>query len=270
MQSESAALREAATAYKHNLFCSPRLPNDSVPEVIKRFQFTSAKNLLAGSYLPPKFCAPLDPFSTNNILSGASMRLLSLLGALVLTIAFGITSASAAGNHNGEAANLKITITFLEQEGITTTSSAGTYFDMGGTDTKFRDDLIYPSLYWGTFPAYWGNAGDVMHFKVDIANTETKGGHSYKISVEAISNVLTTEGGLGMQIGNINTWTVTDLGPGQSTTVFGEITFPEDGTPEGLDVTRIRVLHLNNSDNPDAGLIKVATGVWCPPASNNG
>lgn len=61
-------------------------------------------------------------------------------------------------------------------------------------------------------------------------------------------------------------WTIPSVAPGETKIVEGTIRIPNDASlPSGLDVTKVRVFHLNNGANNNAGFIKEETATWCPP-----
>jgi hypothetical protein len=260
--------------------------------------------------------------------------------ALAATLLFSLASHAAAcgadehkcaaGESKREAANISVTVDFLDPICWTTTNALGTTYNFIADGSSF-EPKVYPPLYWGSFPGYY--YGTTMRFTVTLKNTagegkkskahedEGEGGHSrdkrseehqdvddrlfahdqefrrcerpgaggckprsgdggrqgqpdrhgksFQVKVQAISNVLEVDGGIGQQIGEIQEWTVEGLAPGQTQTLAGSLLILGDNLPSGLDLTRIRVLRLNGDDDAD-DLIKVSSFVWCPPptASN--
>jgi hypothetical protein len=126
---------------------------------------------------------------------------------------------------------------------------------------------VYPSQYWGTFPLYF--VGTSMNFLIALTNTAAKGNKSFKVRIEAVHRVLEASGALGAQLAPPQTWTVESLAPGETKTLPGSAFIPYDpNLPSGLDITKVRILHLNEGANSDAGLIKESVAVWCPPPVN--
>lgn len=183
-----------------------------------------------------------------------------LLSALFLGPAVG---ASAAGLHVGEASKIEARVEFLAPSGETYTGKTGITYTSGGW--SYHEDKVYVPSLWGSFPLYF--VGQNMRFKVTLTNHTQKGNKTFKVRVQARNHVLETDGSEGMELAPQKTWIVSDLGPGQSKSQeFSIYIAPDPNLPSGLDVTRIRILHLNEGANEDAGLIKEATAVWCPPA----
>jgi hypothetical protein len=177
----------------------------------------------------------------------------------VIALATAATSAWGAGAHQGEAAKIATSVQFLDPAGWTTTDATGTTYVFRRTTFEPK---IYPSLYRGTFPGYY--YGSTMRFTVSVANTAAMGAKPLRVSVQAVSSVLETDGSLGQQLGDTQEWIIDGLAPGQSTTLAGSVTIVGDDIPSGLDLTRIRIRHLNNG-SADAALIATADAVWCPP-----
>lgn len=188
----------------------------------------------------------------------AKLRVLSSL----LTVAVASTAAIGAGRHAGEAGKIQAHVSFLNPSGHTTADSSGITYRVGGW--SFHENKVYPPAYWGTYPLYF--MGHTMRFSVALTNTATQGKKSFKVRIQAINRVLETNGALGMVIAPAQDWTVDSLRPGETRTLQGSIHIPLNrNLPSGLDVTKIRILHLNQGSNPDAGLIKEVIAVWCPP-----
>lgn len=169
----------------------------------------------------------------------------------------------AAGEHRGEAGKIEATVSFLNPYGQTTTDSTGITYRAGGW--AYHENKIYPSAYWGTFPLYF--VGTTMSFSVSLTNTAANGNKSFRIRVQALNHVLETSGAMGMEIASPKEWIVESLAPGETKTLQGSIYIaPNPNLPSGLDITKIRILHLNEGQNADAGLIKEEVAIWCPPS----
>jgi hypothetical protein len=83
--------------------------------------------------------------------------------------------------------------------------------------------------------------------------------------VNAQSFVMETSGFAGQRLAAPVDWVVESLAPGERKTLEGDVYIPLDpNLPSGLDVTKVRVYHLN-SGAEGAALIKEETAVWCPP-----
>lgn len=171
--------------------------------------------------------------------------------------------AAAAGAHVGERDKIQAQVSFLSPSGQTTTDASGITYRSGGW--SYHESKVYPSRYWGTFPLYF--VGQTMSFSVTLSNTAPQGNKPFKVRVEVLNNVLETTGAPGMQLAPPQEWLVQDLRPGQSQTrQFSIYLAPNPALPSGLDVTKVRILHLNEGADADAGLIKEEIAVWCPPA----
>lgn len=175
-------------------------------------------------------------------------------------------SAQAAGVHQGEAGKIQAQVTFVGPAGETVTDASGTRYTMNGSVFD-QEPKIYPAKYWGTFPLYF--VGTSMNFLVTLTNTAVLGNKSFKVRIEAVHRVLETSGAWGAQLAPPQTWTVESLAPGETKTLPGSAFIAYDPKlPSGLDITNIRILHLNSGADGDAGLIKEAAAVWCPPPVN--
>lgn len=184
-----------------------------------------------------------------------------LLFAALAVLLLPVASVSAAGNHEGEASKITAMVTFVNPALWTTTNAQGTYYRFFSGWTLF-EPKVYQPQYWGTFPGYFLNS--TMHFTVTLTNTAAKGNKPFTVRVQALSNVLETDGTLGLPIGAGQEWVVAKLLPGETRTLSGTVVIAGP-LPSGLDITRIRIAHLNNGTDADAGLIKVESAVWCPP-----
>ena len=172
------------------------------------------------------------------------------------------TTAMGAGRHVGEAGKIQAQVAFLSPSGQTTTDATGITYRVGGW--SFHENKVYVPAYWGTFPLYF--MGQTMRFAVTLKNTSAKGKKSFKVRIQALNRVLETSGALGMEIAPPQEWIVDALRPGESVTrQFSIFIAPNPNLPSGLDVTKIRILHLNQGSNSNAGLIKEEIAVWCPP-----
>jgi hypothetical protein len=198
---------------------------------------------------------------------------LGLIASLTLALPMAAEGAQVAASPTdttdgtGEAAKLDVSIQFLAPQLTTIVSDQGTDF----VGVFFDHSLTYPPSLYGSYPGYF--IGTTMRFQVTITNTTTNGNKTFKLTVRAASNAINSpDGSDGVAIGTPQEWSVTDLGPGQTQVITGQVDLTGSDIPIGLDVTRISVFHPNDGA-PTAGLIKVQTGVWCPPpaapTSNN-
>jgi len=171
------------------------------------------------------------------------------------------------GRHWGEASKLEARVEFLHQRGYTVTDRFGIHYHFYGL--VFSEPKIYPSYLHGIrYPLYF--LGQTMRFRVHLKNTSKKGGKKFKVRVNAVNYVLETSGFSGQVIAPGQDWIVKDLRPGEKRVLKGEIYIsPDQNLPSGLDVTKVRIFHLNNGSNTNAGFIKEATAVWCPPDMQN-
>lgn len=104
-----------------------------------------------------------------------------------------------------------------------------------------------------------------MSFTVTLTNRTAQGNKSFKVRVRALNQVLETNGSPGTELAPAQEWAVDSLGPGESRTLSGSVYIaPDPNIPSGLDLTRVRVYHLNNG-SPEAGFIREDAAVWCPP-----
>lgn len=183
----------------------------------------------------------------------------------LLFLALGLSfpqSAFAAGAHKGEESKVQAVVTFNHPLGSTTTNASGTFYDFGGY--QIFEPKVYPSEYFGTFPLYF--VDDFMHYSIAVSNTAPKGGKKFKLKITAVHRVLQTDGSLGMQVSPTQEFIVDDLRPGETRMINASAFIPmQDGLESGLDMTTIRIQHLNNGAD-DAALIKECTAVWCPPS----
>jgi len=184
------------------------------------------------------------------------MRRTGLGVALVL----GLAGAAWAGA--GEADKLDVHVEFLAPAGFTTTDPTGIHYHFYGM--VFSEPKIYPTWTFGRdYPLYF--MGDTMRFRVHLTNIAPRGQKSFKVRVAAHSHVMETSGFAGRLLAAPGEWVIESLAPGERKTVEGEVYIPLDPTlPSGLDVTKVRVFHLN-SGREGAALIKEETAVWCPP-----
>ena len=169
----------------------------------------------------------------------------------------------AEGLHTGERDKLDVRVEFLDQRGFTTTDISGITYHVYGWE--FHEAKIYPpSTYGKEYPLYF--MGETMRFKVLLTNTAEKGSKSFKIRVNAVNYVMETTGFGGQVLAPAQDWIVPALGPGETQILQGEIRIPNDPTlPSGLDLTKVRIYHLNNGENTGAAFIMEETATWCPP-----
>lgn len=185
------------------------------------------------------------------LLRGMLVLLLSIAGA-----------AQATGKHIGEQPKIDAQVTFLNPAGETTADATGTLFRAGSW--QMRLPIIYPEQYWGTVPLFF--LGQVMDFSVTVTNTTKRGQKPFRLRVEAVSRVLHEDGTQGVEIIPTQEWTIDWLEPGESRTLFAKVLLvPRPDLPSGLDLTTIRLFHLNQGEDDDAALIKEVRAVWCPP-----
>ncbi len=189
------------------------------------------------------------------------MTKVSAVAALIALL--GTAPVKAAGRHVGEAGKIHASVEFLSPSGQTTTDATGITYRSGGW--SFHESKVYVSRFWGTFPLYF--IGQTMRFRVTLRNTAAKGKKPFNIRIEALNNVLDTNGTPGMQLAAPQNWSIANLRPGQSISrEFSIYLAPNPNLPSGLDVTKVRILHGNRGTNPNAGLIKESLAVWCPPS----
>jgi hypothetical protein len=192
------------------------------------------------------------------------MRKQFTVAAVILALSCVVPCRSwTEGLHNGEVDKLQVSVEFLNPLGYTTTHPDGIryhYYGMVAYEPK-----IYPvSTYGKKYPLYF--IGGTMGFRVTVSNTAPKGGKPFKVRVNAVNYVLETTGFSGGMIAPGQDWIVDSLKPGETRVVTGSIVIPADtDLPSGLDVTKVRVFHLNNGENDNAGFIKEETATWCPP-----
>jgi hypothetical protein len=187
----------------------------------------------------------------------------SLAALLFMAVPSGVF---AAGNHNCEAGKIMASVAFTNPAGTTYTDASGIRYTLNGW-TFAGEPKVYPQAYWGQYPLYF--VGTSMTFMVNLTNMAPMGQKSFKIRVQALNNVLETNGSLGMQIAPPQEWIVSDLKPGETRNLPGSIFIPfNPNMPSGLDITKIRISHVNEGANDDAALIKEEIAVWCPPPAN--
>lgn len=166
------------------------------------------------------------------------------------------------GFHYGEDDQIKAEVIYKDPYGHTTTDYRGIYYHVYGR--VFHEPKIYPSWTYGKkYPLYF--MGLPMRFEVHLTNTMRKGGKKFRLRIQAVNYVMETSGFAGQIIAPGQEWIVESLLPGETKVVHGEILIPTADLPSGLDVTKIRIFHLNNGKNQSAGFIKEETAVWCPP-----
>ncbi|MEK7382548.1 MAG: hypothetical protein AAB262_04600 [Elusimicrobiota bacterium] len=172
--------------------------------------------------------------------------------------------ARAAGRHNGEADKIRATIIFINPYGQTTADGSGTTYNIPQWNWRYYDSsLIYAPQCRGTVPLYI--VGLPMSFDVTLTNLAPHGDKPFKIRVQALSNVLETSCSAGQSLGS-QEFLVEDLRPGETRTLHYSLNINDPNLPSGLDVTKIRILHLNQGNNEDAGVILESSAYWCPPS----
>jgi hypothetical protein len=193
------------------------------------------------------------------------VRLLSVCFIFITSLTLALPRAAAeSGNHTGENADLSTSIVFLAPQLTTITDGFGTSFGIGSP----RDPaFIYPQAFWGSYPGYY--IGQTMQFQVTLSNTADHGNKTFKLTVRSQSNAVELDGSDGVAIGAPQEWSIDALAPGQTQVITGSVSITGANIPVGLDITRISILHPNQGGDPTAGLIKVQTGVWCPPPAGN-
>lgn len=197
------------------------------------------------------------------------------MGKMLVVTAFIISTGignmaflSAQGNHFGEEQDLHISVEYLGSSGYTTTDYKGIHYHFYGM--VFDELKIYPSWTYGQkYPLYF--MGQDMNFRVTIKNIKEKGAKPFKIRVHAANFTMNTDGFAERIIAPPSQWIVESLRPGESKVIEGSINIPIDPTlPSGLDFTAIRVFHMNNGHDQNAGFIKEFRSVWCPPDIQTG
>lgn len=189
------------------------------------------------------------------------MRLATLLGTAIALLPL---NGLASGRHTGEAERLEIRVEFLNPSGQTTTDGSGITYGVPQWGWRYFEPKVYPAAYWGTFPLYF--VGQTMSFNVTLTNTTRQGNKRFKVRVQALNHVLETSGAEGMEIASPQEWVVDSLAPGETRILNGSIYIaPNPNLPSGLDLTRVRVFHVNAAANENAGLISEDVAVWCPP-----
>lgn len=184
--------------------------------------------------------------------------------AVLIVSGFWVSSAYGAGQHSGEVDKIRAVVNFLTPSGQTTTDASGITYRAPAYNFQSFEPKVYPPAYWGTYPLYF--VGQTMNFTVTLTNTAASGNKKFKVRVQALNNVLEISGSVGRPLGSPQEWTVEDLRPGESRTLNGSVYIAPDPTlPSGLDLTKIRISHLNEGNNQDAGLILEDFAVWCPP-----
>ncbi|MBI4061255.1 MAG: hypothetical protein HY403_07475 [Elusimicrobia bacterium] len=182
----------------------------------------------------------------------------------VLALSFlAVAPALHAGQHVGEADKIEANVVFNGPSGQTTTDASGITYRAPQWNWQFFEPKVYPPEYRGTYPLYF--VGQTMSFTVTVKNKTTQGNKSFKIRVKALNHVLETNGSPGMELAAPQEWSVDSLGPGETRTLNGSVYIaPNPNLPSGLDLTRVRIYHLNNG-SPEAGFIREDVAVWCPP-----
>jgi len=190
------------------------------------------------------------------------MKSLTILGFFV-ALSVVPRTLRAEGLHIGEADKLSISVEFLNPLGYTTTDETGIQYHYYGM--VISEPKIYPpSTYGKQYPLYF--VGGTMKFRVTLKNIAEKGAKPFKIRVNAVNYVMETTGYAGMIIAPGQDWVVQELRPGETKVVEGSIYIPYNpDMPSGLDVTKVRVFHLNNGADSNAAFIKEETATWCPP-----
>lgn len=191
------------------------------------------------------------------------LLVLFILGTAGLTSLLLKSQAKGEGNHAGEADKIQARVEFLDPKGQTTTDAGGIHYNVNGF--VFSEPKVYPSWTYGvSYPLYF--IGYTMNFKVHLTNLTSQGNKRFKVRVRALNHALETDGSLGVEIVPSQEWVVESLAPGETRTVSGSVSIPDrPDIPSGLDVTKIRISHLNEGSNEDAGLIKEELALWCPP-----
>ena len=170
---------------------------------------------------------------------------------------------SAASEHLGEVPKFEAQITFLDPKGFTTTDEQGVHYHFWGY--QFDEPKVYPDWTFGQeYPLYF--VGTNMNFSVTVKNLSSRGDKKFKIRVEALNNAMEADGSLGAILAPAQEWTIESLDPGDSQTVQGLVYLaPDPNLSNGLNVTKIRVLRINEELNNESELIKEEIAVWCPP-----
>lgn len=190
------------------------------------------------------------------------MRIKTCIVASTLLLSFSMTKdyVNAAGLHSGEAGRISTEVSFLNPAGQTTAGPQGVTYSVGSW--SLTEAKVYPAQFHGAYPLYF--IGTTMNFTVALTNATQHGKKSFKVRVEALSSVLETSGVEGRPLAAPQEWVVDSLAPGETRILQGAVALNDPTVPSGLDVTRIRISHLNEGAD-GAALIKEVRAVWCPP-----
>jgi len=179
------------------------------------------------------------------------------LAAVALSLSLAQTGFAAGV---GVAKKLDVAVTFNDPMGFTVTNDQGTFYNFYGFE--MFEPKVYLPQHWGTFPLYFVDQN--MNFSVAVSNTAAKG-KKFKLRIVASHHALLTDGSSGMALAPDQEFIVDNLVAGESRVINASIYIaPDPNLESGLDITTLRIYHLNNGSS-DAGLIKEFQAVWCPP-----
>jgi hypothetical protein len=162
------------------------------------------------------------------------------------------------GGHLGERARLEVEIAFSRESGETVADEDGILYRFD--DQEIREDRVYPSRYWGTYPLYF--FGAEVGVTVTVRNNGPR--RKAKLRVRAEACVLLTDGTNGAALCEPSEFDV-EVARGETVVIDASFTAVwSEGAESGLDRFVVKVLHPN-SGREDASLIMAREGVFCPP-----
>ncbi len=189
----------------------------------------------------------------------------TVLAALLLALIGVALPAHAKGEHKGEQKQLDVAITFSKPSGETVTSGDGIYYKYSNGSYTY-ENKVYPEAYWGSYPLYF--FGEEVQVAVNVTNNGPRKKFKLQITTEAF--VLKTDGSSGVALADPQTIAV-EIARGETKKIDASfVAENRDGAESGLDRFLVSVRHENSSGNPDAGLILVKEGVFCPPENAEG
>ena len=172
------------------------------------------------------------------------------------------SEAEEPGPQFGELKQLSVGITFSGAAGETVTDENGITYIVGGWTS--REDKVYPSEYWGTFPLYF--FGGEVGVTVTVTNLGPR--RKFTLVVRTEAYCLRTDGSNGATLLAPND---TEIEVMRGETVVVDSSFVASyvaGAESGLDRFIVKVLHPNVVDNPagdEPALILQKEAVFCPP-----
>src|SRR3989338_253448 len=144
-----------------------------------------------------------------------------IISAVLFSYCFYAAQAYGTGRHIGEADKIRAEVAFLNPYGQTTTDASGITYRSPIYNWTASEPKVYPPAYWGTYPLYF--MGQTMNFTVTLTNTAQQGNKAFKVRVQALHNVLQTNGSAGRPLGSPQEWVVEALMPGESRTLNGSV-----------------------------------------------